>query len=77
MTKHSKLFFKFVDWETKMLSHLVLFFRLAPCYETATTRAFYNGRTETLRPCTVELSKWINAMLEKEVKVCKDYDLHM
>ncbi|KAJ1522943.1 hypothetical protein ONE63_002082 [Megalurothrips usitatus] len=38
--------------------------RLAPCYETATTRAFYNGRTETLRPCTSELALWIRAMLD-------------
>lgn len=44
-------------------------FRLAPCYETATTRAFYRGRTETMRPCTTELSQWIHAMLDGKTKV--------
>ncbi|KAK3912117.1 Peroxisomal carnitine O-octanoyltransferase [Frankliniella fusca] len=41
--------------------------KLAPCYETATTRAFFNGRTETLRPCTTQLVEWIRAMLEKGI----------
>ncbi|RZF35756.1 hypothetical protein LSTR_LSTR012054 [Laodelphax striatellus] len=34
----------------------------APCYETATTRMFYNGRTETMRSCTPEAVKWCQNM---------------
>lgn len=33
------------------------------CYETATTRRFYHGRTETMRPCTVEAVHWCRTML--------------
>ncbi|KAK7872854.1 hypothetical protein R5R35_006725 [Gryllus longicercus] len=36
----------------------------AATYETATTRAFYNGRTETLRTCTMEVVDWVTAMLD-------------
>ncbi|XP_068084190.1 peroxisomal carnitine O-octanoyltransferase isoform X2 [Anabrus simplex] len=38
----------------------------APTYETATTRAFYNGRTETVRSCTEEAIEWVTAMLSKD-----------
>ncbi|NXI44822.1 OCTC octanoyltransferase, partial [Galbula dea] len=34
------------------------------CYETAMTRRFYHGRTETVRPCTVEAVEWCKAMLD-------------
>ncbi|MEE6466731.1 hypothetical protein FKM82_007035 [Ascaphus truei] len=34
------------------------------CYETATTRMFYHGRTETMRPCTVEAVEWCRSMLD-------------
>ncbi|XP_030640253.1 peroxisomal carnitine O-octanoyltransferase [Chanos chanos] len=34
------------------------------CYETATTRRFYHGRTETMRPCTVEVQRWCRTMLD-------------
>ncbi|XP_053322479.1 peroxisomal carnitine O-octanoyltransferase [Spea bombifrons] len=34
------------------------------CYETATTRVFYHGRTETMRPCTVEAVNWCQSMLD-------------
>uniref|UniRef100_A0A8C0J1V5 Peroxisomal carnitine O-octanoyltransferase n=1 Tax=Chelonoidis abingdonii TaxID=106734 RepID=A0A8C0J1V5_CHEAB len=34
------------------------------CYETATTRRFYHGRTETMRPCTVEAVEWCKSMLD-------------
>uniref|UniRef100_A0A9R1SBP7 Peroxisomal carnitine O-octanoyltransferase n=2 Tax=Cyprinus carpio TaxID=7962 RepID=A0A9R1SBP7_CYPCA len=33
------------------------------CYETATTRRFFHGRTETMRPCTVEAQHWCRTML--------------
>ncbi|XP_069815587.1 peroxisomal carnitine O-octanoyltransferase [Dendropsophus ebraccatus] len=34
------------------------------CYETATTRMFYHGRTETMRPCTMEAVDWCRSMLD-------------
>ncbi|NXY81104.1 OCTC octanoyltransferase, partial [Alcedo cyanopectus] len=34
------------------------------CYETAMTRRFYHGRTETVRPCTVEAVEWCKSMLD-------------
>lgn len=40
------------------------------CYETAMTRKFYHGRTETMRPCTVEAVKWCAAMTEPSCDVC-------
>lgn len=40
----------------------------APTYETATTRRFYHGRTETLRSCTQEALDWSKAMLDPSVK---------
>ncbi|XP_043923448.1 peroxisomal carnitine O-octanoyltransferase isoform X1 [Protopterus annectens] len=47
------------------------FFRLhgrpGCCYETATTRRFYHGRTETMRPCTVEVVEFCMAMLDPAV----------
>ncbi|KAG8232274.1 hypothetical protein J437_LFUL011761 [Ladona fulva] len=39
----------------------------APTYETATTRIFYNGRTETIRSCTVEAITWVHSMLDDKV----------
>ncbi|XP_071528137.1 peroxisomal carnitine O-octanoyltransferase [Panulirus ornatus] len=35
----------------------------APTYETATTRQFYHGRTETMRSCTLESVDWVKTML--------------
>nr|XP_058153062.1 peroxisomal carnitine O-octanoyltransferase isoform X2 [Dasypus novemcinctus] len=32
------------------------------CYETAMTRYFYHGRTETMRSCTVEAVRWCQSM---------------
>ncbi|NWS60128.1 OCTC octanoyltransferase, partial [Chunga burmeisteri] len=34
------------------------------CYETAMTRRFYHGRTETIRPCTMEAVEWCKSMLD-------------
>lgn len=36
----------------------------APTYETATTRQFYHGRTETMRSCTIESTEWTHSMLD-------------
>ncbi|XP_072042029.1 peroxisomal carnitine O-octanoyltransferase-like isoform X1 [Amphiura filiformis] len=37
----------------------------APTYETATTRKYYHGRTETVRSCTMEALTWSKAMQDK------------
>ncbi|XP_026039841.1 peroxisomal carnitine O-octanoyltransferase-like isoform X3 [Astatotilapia calliptera] len=34
------------------------------CYETAMTRKFYHGRTETMRPCTQEAVNWCKTMMD-------------
>lgn len=34
------------------------------CYETAMTRRFYHGRTETVRSCTMEAVEWCKSMLD-------------
>uniref|UniRef100_A0A672GA41 Peroxisomal carnitine O-octanoyltransferase n=1 Tax=Salarias fasciatus TaxID=181472 RepID=A0A672GA41_SALFA len=34
------------------------------CYETAMTRKYYHGRTETMRSCTQEAVAWCEAMLD-------------
>ncbi|XP_078091192.1 peroxisomal carnitine O-octanoyltransferase isoform X1 [Mustelus asterias] len=47
------------------------------CYETATTRRFYHGRTETMRPCTVEAVEWCQAMLDPAASNMKRQQLMM
>ncbi|XP_077431413.1 peroxisomal carnitine O-octanoyltransferase-like isoform X4 [Vanacampus margaritifer] len=39
------------------------------CYETATTRRFYHGRTETMRPCTSEALRWCKAMTDPTCEI--------
>ncbi|XP_076594199.1 peroxisomal carnitine O-octanoyltransferase-like [Chaetodon auriga] len=39
------------------------------CYETAMTRKFYHGRTETMRPCTTEAVNWCRAMMDPTCNV--------
>ncbi|KAJ8288439.1 hypothetical protein COCON_G00010980 [Conger conger] len=39
------------------------------CYETATTRRFYHGRTETMRPCTLEAQQWCQVMVDPAANV--------
>ena len=43
--------------------------RPAPVYETATTRLFYHGRTETLRACTTESVEFCRAMADPQSSV--------
>ncbi|XP_049288808.1 carnitine O-palmitoyltransferase 1, liver isoform isoform X1 [Anopheles funestus] len=38
-------------------------------YEASMTRLFREGRTETVRPCTIESAAWVKAMLDKDVAV--------
>lgn len=34
------------------------------------TRLFREGRTETVRPCTIESSAWVKAMVTNKESVC-------
>ena len=36
---------------------------MAPTYETATTRSYFHGRTETVRSCSVEAAAFCESML--------------
>ncbi|XP_063598842.1 peroxisomal carnitine O-octanoyltransferase-like [Penaeus indicus] len=49
------------------LAYIRLHGKPAPTYETATTRQFYNGRTETMRSCTEEAVEFAHAMLNPKV----------
>ncbi|XP_006824922.1 peroxisomal carnitine O-octanoyltransferase-like [Saccoglossus kowalevskii] len=51
--------------------------RPAPTYETATTRQFYHGRTETLRTCTVEAIQWCKAMIDVNVSPSDRFQLFL
>lgn len=55
----------------RLMRHSSLIFVLSPgcCYETAMTRRFYHGRTETIRPCTVEAVEWCKSMLDPSESV--------
>ncbi|XP_004602212.1 peroxisomal carnitine O-octanoyltransferase [Sorex araneus] len=44
------------------LAYFRLHGRPGCCYETAMTRYFYHGRTETVRSCTMEAVKWCESM---------------
>eukprot|EP00794_Sanderia_malayensis_P003570 gene3570-4074_t len=44
------------------LAYYNLHQRFAATYETATTRKFHDGRTETVRSCTLESQTFVNAM---------------
>uniref|UniRef100_A0A1A7XUI1 Peroxisomal carnitine O-octanoyltransferase n=1 Tax=Iconisemion striatum TaxID=60296 RepID=A0A1A7XUI1_9TELE len=46
------------------LAYFKLHHKPGSCYETATTRRFYHGRTETMRPCTQEAVDWCKAMVD-------------
>lgn len=53
------------------------------CYETAMTRLFYHGRTETVRSCTVEAVGWCQSMqdpsasvLERQQKMLQAFEKH-
>ena len=38
-------------------------------YEASMTRLFREGRTETVRPCTIESAAWVKAMENKSSTV--------
>ncbi|XP_076640143.1 carnitine O-palmitoyltransferase whd isoform X1 [Colletes latitarsis] len=46
-------------------------------YEASMTRLFREGRTETVRPCTIESTAWVKAMEDKDATVDHKYKLLM
>jgi len=44
-------------------------YRVAPTYESATSRMFYHGRTETTRSCTNQTKEWCEAMFNPNKSV--------
>lgn len=57
------------QWNTWPWTCLLPSFRPGSCYETAMTRKFYHGRTETMRPCTQEAVTWCEAMMDPTCNV--------
>lgn len=48
------------------LAYYQLHKKPAPTYETATTRGYYHGRTETVRSCSKEALRWCQEMTNSE-----------
>ncbi|XP_026294635.1 carnitine O-palmitoyltransferase 1, liver isoform isoform X4 [Apis mellifera] len=46
-------------------------------YEASMTRLFREGRTETVRPCTIESTNWVKAMENKDANIEIKYKLLM
>ncbi|KAM8825976.1 peroxisomal carnitine O-octanoyltransferase isoform 2-T2 [Synchiropus picturatus] len=46
------------------LAYYRIYKKPGSCYETAMTRQFYHGRTETMRPCTPEAVSWCKMMTD-------------
>lgn len=44
--------------------------RFSLTYEASMTRLFREGRTETVRPCTIESADWVKAMESDKYSVC-------
>ncbi|ELU17808.1 hypothetical protein CAPTEDRAFT_171816 [Capitella teleta] len=59
------------------LAYYRLYNKFAPTYETATTRKFFHGRTETVRSCTNETVAFCKAMTNPEATSQKKYQLLM
>ncbi|KAK2488635.1 hypothetical protein MC885_008000 [Smutsia gigantea] len=65
------------------LAYYRLYGRPGCCYETAMTRYFYHGRTETVRSCTAEATSWCRSMqdpltshLEQQQKMLEAFAKH-
>ncbi|XP_062516650.1 peroxisomal carnitine O-octanoyltransferase-like isoform X2 [Corticium candelabrum] len=56
------------------LTYRRLHHKNVPTYETAMTRQFYHGRTETVRSCTPESVEWAKSMLHPQ---CNDRERMM
>lgn len=50
--------------------------RFSLTYEASMTRLFREGRTETVRPCTIESADWVKAMESDKYSVCFKYFYH-
>ncbi|WP_411026908.1 choline/carnitine O-acyltransferase, partial [Salmonella sp. s55044] len=57
------------------LAYYTKYGKPAPCYETATTRKYYHGRTETIRSTTKEAVDWCKAMNNPDVSTKERMDL--
>jgi len=55
------------------LAYMEVHHKPAPTYETATTRRFYHGRTETCRTCTPEVVAFCKAMLKRPTPGSHEY----
>lgn len=51
--------------------------RFSLTYEASMTRLFREGRTETVRPCTIESAAWVKAMEDKTTTVSKPNELQI
>lgn len=51
--------------------------RFSLTYEASMTRLFREGRTETVRPCTIESAAWVKAMEDKTTTVSKPNELYI
>ena len=51
------------------LAYFKIHKKLAPTYESATMRAFYHGRTETVRSCSIEVKDWIEKIYDSKTSV--------
>lgn len=49
--------------------------RFSLTYEASMTRLFREGRTETVRPCTIESAAWVKSMLDETSTVEKRIEL--
>ena len=58
-----------------MLCRYVILSRFAPIYETASTRKFFHGRTETVRGLTREMKEFGEAVMEGREVQLADYSL--
>lgn len=56
-----------LQWIFKMIFRDAGKFSLT--YEASMTRLFREGRTETVRPCTIESSAWVKAMVSNQESV--------
>ena len=60
---------KIVNNDNNIVTIIFFIFSLAPTYESATSRIFFHGRTETTRSCTMEVKAWCEAMFDNNVTV--------
>ncbi|XP_077979259.1 peroxisomal carnitine O-octanoyltransferase-like [Glandiceps talaboti] len=49
--------------------------RPVPTYESASTRQFYHGRTDTVRSCTMESLEWCKAMVDAKTTSARKLEL--